>query len=206
MSKNNQDNSFFILLPALLTPPGIVAYTLHWLYKDFSLHPVLALCIFIVVCWGAYSVLDKRTYCITGVALSTIILFSFMIIRNVDILWVLFNTAAYAFISWYLLNLLVIREADEVDPDTYGGRLRARFEAGATRQSSNGSGSRAKRMVHAKAGTCRGTNTVSGGRSSHTIYRCGSCGAPGCQEQNCTNNNFSGTKCQTCDTMANFQM
>lgn len=195
----------FFILPVLLSPVAVLGLMIYDLYELYQIHPVICILLFSAICFGASKIISLHGYSIMGLIISTSVLFYLMLSRF-DWLWAAFITIGYAAVSWFLIDLLVLKDEEEVDPDTYSGRLRSNLLS--DNESSGGKTKRARtqKIKHLKAGNCRGKNLISGGGSSHTLYKCGSCGSPGCQEFNCENCGFSGTKCKTCDTMANFQM
>lgn len=205
MSRKNKDGyaglAIFIL-PALLSPILFLAIMVYAIGQSLGLHPVLSIIIFIGACYISKFFINKKIYFWIGLSISTLFTSLLIFTFTQDLLWTIFISSVFAFVSWWLTDLFILNEHEE-DEDSFRGRFKSQIEASDNTKPSNKRGGR-DRKLHKRVGFCQGFNVSSTSRGTHDLYRCGNCGHAGCADRNCPNFAFSGTNCSTCNHMANF--
>jgi hypothetical protein len=203
MKKNDGAGGAAIFVaPVMLSPIIVLGLAVYYFHMKMEFHPVISICIFGGLVFGFSKIISKNVYFYLGIFLSTAFCFllSFFLLK--DILWSLFITAVFGLISWWLTDLLILNDVEEIEGG-FRSRMKDRVENSV--QTKNAAKSnKPDRKLHKKVGFCQGWNVSSTSRASHDLYKCGNCGHAGCSDQNCPQRSFSGTNCSYCNHMANF--
>lgn len=207
MNQNSGNPTVFMLVLPAFIAPFVALASIAWLINDQTgLHPVICIGIWAGLTWATASFVSRTWIAAFGVVITTIAIFGMLAAMRVDLLWSAFWAGVYLVATYFAIKSVWVGDDDVEGDKPYGfwdGFRDNLFNADSAAVSSAPAKPRDSRTYHQKVGTCRGTNTITGNASGHQLLKCGRCSTAGCTDLNCTNRNFNGTKCLTCDLSAN---